>query len=195
MNAGQINSMVIAKRSLLSLLIIFAYFFTYAQNQDMKKDMVLIRVFDAPVEQVWKAWSESDQVMRWWGPTGFTCPLAIMNFKEGETSLVCMRAPKEFGGMDMFNTWSYTKIVPTQRIEFILNFSDKDGNKLDPDKIGLPPGIPKEIPHVILFKSIGSNKTEITITEYGYASEEAANISKSGMEQCLDKMAASFTKK
>jgi len=195
MNAGQINSMVIAKRSLLSLLIIFAYFFTYAQNQDMKKDMVLIRVFDAPVEQVWKAWSESDQVMRWWGPTGFTCPLAIMNFKEGETSLVCMRAPKEFGGMDMFNTWSYTKIVPTQRIEFILNFSDKDGNKLDPDKIGLPPGIPKEIPHVILFKSIGSNKTEITITEYGYASEEAANISKSGMEQCLDKMATSFTKK
>jgi uncharacterized protein YndB with AHSA1/START domain len=105
-----------------------------------------------------------------------------------------MRAPKEFGGMDMFNTWTYTKIVPMQRIEFILHFSDKDGNKLDPDKIGLPAGIPKEVPHLILFKSLGTNKTEITVTEFGYASEEAANMSKSGLEQCLDKMATSFVK-
>jgi len=186
--------MLIARKFILGLLSIFSCFFTFAQNQDMKKDMVLTRVFDAPLEQVWKAWSESEQVMRWWGPTGFTCPLAKMNFQEGGKSLVCMRAPKEFGGMDMFNTWSYSKIVPMQRIEFILQFSDKDGNKLDPDKIGLPPGIPKEIPHVILFKSLGTNKTEITISEFGYASEEAVNISKSGMEQCLDKMARSFTK-
>ena len=195
MNAGENNAMLIARRFILGLIPVFSNFFTFAQIQDMKKDMVLARVFDAPVEQVWKAWSESEQVMRWWGPTGFTCTLAKMNFQEGGVSLVCMRAPKEFGGMDMFNTWSYSKIVPMQRIEFTLHFSDKDGNKLDPDKIGLPPGIPKEIPHVILFKSLGTNKTEITITEFGYASEEAVNISKSGMEQCLDKMAASFTKK
>jgi len=194
MNAGENNAMLIARRFILGLIPVFSNFFTFAQIQDMKKDMVLARVFDAPVEQVWKAWSESEQVMRWWGPTGFTCTLAKMNFQDGGVSLVCMRAPKEFGGMDMFNTWSYSKIVPMQRIEFTLHFSDKDGNKLDPDKIGLPPGIPKEIPHVILFKSLGTNKTEITITEFGYASEEAVNISKSGMEQCLDKMAASFTK-
>ena len=194
MNTGENKPMLIARKITFSVLIIFAYFFTYAQNQDMKKDMVITRVFDAPVEQVWKAWSESEQVMRWWGPTGFTCPLAKMNFQEGGISLVCMRAPKEFGGMDMFNTWTYTKIVPMQRIEFILHFSDKDGNKLDPDKIGIPPGVPKEVPHVILFKSLGTNKTEMTVTEFGYASEEAVNMSRSGLEQCLDKMAASFGK-
>ena len=194
MNTGENKPTLIAGKIIFSLLIIFAYFFTYAQNQDMKKDMVLTRVFDAPVDQVWKAWSESEQVMRWWGPTGFTCPLAKMNFQEGGISLVCMRAPKEFGGMDMFNTWTYTKIVPMQRIEFILHFSDKDGNKLDPDKIGIPPGVPKEVPHVILFKSLGTNKTEMTVTEFGYASEEAVNMSRSGLEQCLDKMAAIFGK-
>jgi hypothetical protein len=83
MNAGKNTLIPIVRRLLLSSFIIFAYFFTYAQNQDMKKDMVLTRVFDASVEQVWKAWSESEQVMRWWGPTGFTCPLAKMNFHEG----------------------------------------------------------------------------------------------------------------
>ena len=68
--------------------------------------------------------------MQWWGPEGFTCPVAKMDFREGGTSLVCMRAPKEFGGQDMYNTWSYRKIVPLERIEYILNFTDKDGEKI-----------------------------------------------------------------
>jgi len=155
-------------------------------------DVVVTRVFDAPVEQVWKAWSESEQVMRWWGPTGFTSPMAKMDFRVGGRSLVCMRAPKEFGGQDMFNTWTYQKIDLFERIEFVLNFSDKDGNKLFPAKMGLPPGIPEDVPHVIVFKKLGENKTEMTVTEYGYASPETVNMSKSGLEQCLDKMAASF---
>jgi uncharacterized protein YndB with AHSA1/START domain len=84
--------------------------------------------------------------MRWWGPTGFTSPMVKMDFRVGGRSLVCMRAPKEFGGQDMFNTWTYQKIDSLERIEFILNFSDKDGNKLNPAKIGLPPGIPEDVP-------------------------------------------------
>jgi uncharacterized protein YndB with AHSA1/START domain len=157
-----------------------------------KFNVVVTRVFDAPVEQVWKAWSDSAQVMRWWGPSGFTSPLARMDFRVGGNSLVCMRAPKEYGGQDMYNTWSYQKIDPLERIEFILNFSDKEGNKLDPAKMGLPPGIPPDVPHVIDFKALDGNKTEITVTEYGYTLQEAVGLSKSGLEQCLDKMAASF---
>ena len=52
------------------------------------RDLVVTRIFDAPVEQVWKAWSDPDQVMRWWGPHGFTAPVAKMDFREGGTSLV-----------------------------------------------------------------------------------------------------------
>ena len=125
--------------------------------------MTLTRTFDAPVEQVWKQWSESENVMRWWGPKGFTSSLAKIDFREGGVSLVCMRAPKEFGGFDMYNTWSYKKIVPHERIEFVLNFSDKDGNKLDPAKMGLPPGIPQDVPHVITFKSLGDKKVVPTV--------------------------------
>jgi len=32
-----------------------------------KSGLVIIRVFDAPVEQVWKAWTEPERVKRWWG--------------------------------------------------------------------------------------------------------------------------------
>jgi len=159
------------------------------QDNSTTKNMTLTRTFDAPVAQVWKQWSDSENVMRWWGPKGFSSPLAKMDFREGGVSLVCMRAPKEFGGFDMYNTWSYKKIVPNERLEFVLNFSDKDGNKLDPAKIGLPPGIPADVPHVITFKNLGEKKTELTITEYGYTSDQAVEISKAGMQECLDKMA------
>ncbi len=156
------------------------------------KNLTVTRTFDAPVESVWKQWSDSDKVRKWWGPKSFTSPLAKMDFREGGVSLVCMRAPKEFGGFDMYNTWTYKKIVPHERIELVLNFSDKDGNKLDPAKIGLPAGIPQDVPHVITFKALGDNKTELTVTEYGYTTDQAVEISKAGLEQCLDKMAESL---
>jgi uncharacterized protein YndB with AHSA1/START domain len=159
-----------------------------------QRNMVVNRVFDAPIDQVWEAWSDSEYVKQWWGPTSFTCPVAKMDFREGGTSLVCMRAPKEFGGQDMYNTWTYRKIIPMQRIEFIQNFADTDGNNIDPAEIGIPPGVPYEVPHMITFKALNSDQTELTVTEFGYTSDQAHDISKVGMEQCLDKMAAIFDK-
>ena len=55
-------------------------------------NLVVTRVFDAPAENVWRAWSDAEMVKLWWGPTGFTCPFARIDFREGATSLVCMRA-------------------------------------------------------------------------------------------------------
>ena len=91
------------------------------------RDLIVTRVFTAPIELVWKAWTDSEYVMRWWGPDHFTSPSAKMDFREGGTSLVCMRAPEDFGGQDMYSIWVYQKIVPMKRIEFIQNLADKDG--------------------------------------------------------------------
>ncbi len=157
------------------------------------RNLLITRVFDAPVEQVWKAWSESEYVKQWWGPHGFTAPVAEMDFREGGTSLIAMSAP-DFG--TFYNTWAYTKIEKQQRIEFIHRFADEHGNALSPDEAGLPlpEGIPFEVPHVITFRSMGGGKTELTIAEYGYTTERAVALSRMGMEQCLDKMAEIFAR-
>jgi uncharacterized protein YndB with AHSA1/START domain len=152
-------------------------------------DVVVTRVFGAPLEQVWRAWSDPEQVMRWWGPTGFTSPLARMDFREGGTSLVCMRSPE---GQDLYNTWTYSKIVPMRRIEFVQRFSDEKGNAIEPADAGLPPDIPREVPHVVTFEARGDGRTQMTVTEYGYPSDRIAELSRAGMEQCLDKMATIF---
>jgi uncharacterized protein YndB with AHSA1/START domain len=159
-----------------------------------KRDLVITRVFDAPVELVWKAWTDPEYVMQWWGPNYFTSPSAKIDFREGGTSLVCMRAPKEFGGQDMYSTWTYTRIVPMERIEYIHNLADKDGKQVDPVQMGLPADFPQDQRHVVTFKAVDGNKTELTITEYGWTVGHMMEMSQTGMEQCLDKMAAIFAR-
>lgn len=153
------------------------------------KDLVMTRLFAAPVQLPWQAWSESQYVMKWWGPMGFTAPVARMDFREGGTSLVCMRAPH---GQEFYNTWSYSRIVPHQRIEFVLGWADRDGNRVDPAAAGLPPDMPRDVRHVITFREAGPNRTEMTVTEFGYASDQHLEMSRAGLAQCLDKMAALF---
>jgi uncharacterized protein YndB with AHSA1/START domain len=155
-------------------------------------DVVVTRIFDAPVERVWRAWSEGAEVRKWWGPTGFTCPLAEVDFREGGRTHVVMRAPPEYGGMEIHNTWTYTRIRPLQSFEYILNFVDKEGRKLKPADIGTPPGIPEDGRHVVVFKSLPDGRTEMLMTEHGYTIPETRDLSQLGLEQCLDKMAASF---
>ncbi len=157
------------------------------------RDVVVTRIFDAPVEQVWNAWVEPEMVKQWWGAEGFTCTLAEMDFRKGGTSLVCMRAPVEFGGQDLYNTWTYEEIVPMKRLVYILRFTDQDGKAFDPAELGIiTPGIPKEVRNVNIFKDLGNGKTEMRISEYSFTSDQAHNLSKAGLEQCLDKMAAIF---
>jgi uncharacterized protein YndB with AHSA1/START domain len=159
-----------------------------------KRDLVFTRDFDAPVEQVWRAWSDTEYVMQWWGPNGFTCPLAEMDFREGGTSLVCMRAPKEFGGQDIYNIWTYEEIVPMRRLVYVLRFADMEGHVMDPAKLGLPPEMPKEMRNEVTMKDLGDGRTELTVTEYDWTVGQMMEMSRMGMEQCLDKMAAIFAR-
>jgi uncharacterized protein YndB with AHSA1/START domain len=148
--------------------------------------MVIGRRFEAPVERVWRAWTESDQVRQWWGPTGFTAPLAQMDVREGGTSLVCMCAP---WGQDLFNTWTYETIVPRERLEFVQRFADQHGDPIEPATVGLPPDVPSVVPHRITFTAVDGGATELNVTESGYTSESTVELSRMGMSQCLDKMA------
>ena len=158
------------------------------------RDLVLTRVFDAPIDAVWKAWTDPQQVMRWWGPTGFTSPSCKIDFRVGGKFLFCMRAPKDFqGGQDFYTAGVYKKIVPLKLIEFTQALADKDGNRVDPATMGMPPDFPREIPSALAFKRVG-NKTELTAIEYGWTVGQMRDMSEAGLSQCLDKLAAMLAK-
>ncbi|SHE11729.1 Activator of Hsp90 ATPase homolog 1-like protein [Chlamydia abortus] len=158
--------------------------------KENQQALVITRTFDYPVELVWKAWTDPELVMKWWGPMEFTSPVCKIDLREGGQYLFCMRAPESHGGHDFYSTGFYKKIVPMERLEFTQSLSDKDGNVLDPAQIGMPPEFPKDVHFIIEFKAQGSSRTELTITEYGWTvlgpmSDNAV----AGMNQSLDKLA------
>ena len=159
-----------------------------------RREFAVTRDFDAPLEQVWRAWIDPEWLKQWWGPQGYTCPLACIDFRQGGISLLCMRSLQESGGQDLFNTWIYRKIVPLERIEYILNFTDKNGDKIDPATLGMPAGVPPDVYNVNLFEDLGDGRTKVTILEFGYTSDQAVDLYKAGLEQCLNKLAAIFAK-
>ncbi len=153
----------------------------------MKKEVVVTRVFNSPVENVWKVWTDSELVKRWWGPARFTCPTAKIDFREGGKSVVCMRSPSEMGSQDMYSIWEYKKIVPMQSIEFIQNLADAAGNKKLPVDLGMPADFPEDVRTVVTFKETGKGQTEMTVTEYADFGQ-MSHFAQLGLEQCFDKM-------
>ena len=103
----------------------------------------------------------------------------------------CMHPPKEFGDNDLYSAGTYKKIVPMELIEFTQWLSDKDGNKIDPTTIGMPADFPEDILSALQFKPVG-DKTELTTIEYGWTEGQMRDMSKAGLEQCLDKLAESL---
>jgi len=151
------------------------------------------REIDAPPTAVWEAWSDPDLLRRWWGPTGFTCPRVQVDLRAGAATLVTMQAPPHYGGGLTHNRWTHTEVEPPRRIEFVSTFTDAAGSPVSPTEAGIPPGVPEEVPHVVELVALPDGRTRITVTEHGYLSEQAAALSRTGQEQCLERMAALFT--
>lgn len=160
------------------------------------RTLVVSRVFSAPLDLVWRTWTDPELVMQWWGPDLFTCPFATMDVREGGTSIVCMRAPKEYGGQDMFSAWSYRKIVPMTSLEFIQHMADKDGNRVDPKALGLPPDFPSETRTIVTFEALNDDETRMVVSQFDMPTtdSELGKNAAIGLNQSVDKMKAIFAK-
>src|SRR5579883_3431147 len=97
-------------------------------------ELVIERMFNAPVELVWRAWTEPEHFMKWWGPSIFTCPVCKIDLKVGGKYLWAMRWPD---GRDNYNAGGYVEIIPLKKIVLKMNFSDKDGNVVPASYYGL----------------------------------------------------------
>ena len=89
-------------------------------------ESVITRVFDAPRELVFKAWTDPRQVARWWGPGRFTVPLCEMDVRPGGAYLIQMRAPD---GAIYPTSGVFEEIVAPERLVFTSGaFEDQQGN-------------------------------------------------------------------
>jgi uncharacterized protein YndB with AHSA1/START domain len=129
-------------------------------------EFVIKRTFNAPLERIWKAWTDSKQLLQWWGPKGFTTVSAkISELKPGGMFHYCLRSPQ---GQEMWGRFVYREIVANERLVYINSFSDPEGG------IGrhpLAPDWPLQLLSTITFAE-KDGKTTITIRWIPYEATE-----------------------
>lgn len=150
-----------------------------------EKELVITRVFDAPRELVFKAWTQAEHVKHWWGPKDYTMPYVTLDPRPGGKMHFCMRSP---GGEDIWCLGEYREIVAPERIVSTDCFSDKDGNIVDPVQYGMPPEWPREGLVTLVFLE-QRGKTELTIN-LGVPESLADRVgARQGWDEMLDRLA------
>lgn len=155
--------------------------------EDAKKELTLERTYDAPIDLVWKAWTDPKLVAEWWGPNGVTNPTCEWDFKSGGTIHIVMLAGEELGpmkGQEWPMTGEFKEIDELKKIVFTS------------DAIMNDKPILKNLVTVIFSEQDG--KTTMNVHIVVTHAEPEAEMALSGMEmgwnQQLDKL-GEFLKK
>lgn len=90
------------------------------------KKLVVVREFDGTTADVWKAWTESELLDKWWAPRPWKANTKKLDFKPGGFWLYCMEGPN---GEKQWCRVDFKSIDPQNSFTSDAIFSDEEGNK------------------------------------------------------------------
>ena len=155
-----------------------------AAKQPAKFEFVIMRIFDAPRERVWKAWTEAERLGKWWGPKGFDIVSVKLDLRPGGTFHYLLRSPE---GQEMWGKFIFREIVPQERLVFVVSFSDAEGGLT---RHPMSPDWPLTMLSTVTFADTGTGKTTITVKWVAY---EATEAERKTFEAGKDSMKAGWT--
>lgn len=158
---------------------------TQSPQKNDKNGIIITRIFDAPRELVWKAWTEPALVMRWWGTEGFTSPFSTIDLRVGGKYLYAIRSPE---GQDFWSTGVYREIVPPERIVATDNFSDEKGNIVPASHYGMSGDWPSDLLVTVTFEE-QNGRTRLTLRHEGIPPGLMSDFATAGWNGSFDKLA------
>jgi uncharacterized protein YndB with AHSA1/START domain len=145
-----------------------------ASSKAQKRELVMTRTFDAPRALVFEAWTERQHLERWQGaPQGFTVTTEQADIRPGGAFRICMRSPE---GVDHWLQGVYRDVVAPERLVFTHTWLDAEGK----------PGTETLV--TITFAERG-RKTELTLRQSGFKSEESRAGHEQGWASTFDRLA------
>ena len=135
------------------------------------------RVFDAPRELVFSAFTDAKHLAQWWGPDGFTTTTHSFDFRPGGVWRFVMHGPD---GRDYQNRVSYDEIVPPERLVY------RHGGGEDVE--------PVQFTQTLTFEALGNGRTRLTWHGRFPTAEERARVVKEygadkGLAQTMARLA------
>ena len=112
----------------------------FKRNPKVTDAVVIERTFDAPVELIWRMWTDPELFRTWYGPAGATIPVAHMDVRVGGIRHVCMEMQTPNGPMQMWFVGEHREVIENERLVYTESMSDEAGNVVDPVAMGMPGG-------------------------------------------------------
>lgn len=151
----------------------------------MEQALEITRVFNAPRELVWKAWTDPERFKQWWGPKGFTIPSCRIDLRVGGEYLYCMRSPE---GKDYWCTGVYKELTEPERLVATDCFADANGKVVPATQYGMSAEFPLEMLVTVTFEDYGG-KTRQTLRHVGIPPGKDMDGAREGWSESFDKLA------
>lgn len=150
----------------------------------VSEDAVVIeRSVDAPVEVVWRMWTDPEAFTAWYGPEGATIHEAVLDARVGGVRRVCMEVQTPGGPMRMWFAGEHREVVPMTRLVYTESMTDEDGKAI------APAGHPSQTEVQVDFAAIG-DRTSMVLTHVGIPADSPGAT---GWSMALDKLAAAVS--
>jgi uncharacterized protein YndB with AHSA1/START domain len=142
------------------------------------RELDFVRIFDAPRELVWQAWTDPDQLAAWWGPRGMTSPRETIEVDLRPGGVFRITMVQEGTGAEFPSDMRFTEVNPIETLGYAW-----EGQR------GIGGGS-----SVVTFKDLGDGRTELTDHFAGYTNDVIQGFMTQGTNEQLDKLAAHLLK-
>jgi uncharacterized protein YndB with AHSA1/START domain len=137
------------------------------------QEITVTRIFDAPRDAVWKAWTEPAQLARWWGPRGWSTPASgvAIDLRPGGTMRVTSVADAD--GARMTTEGVFTEVAEPERLAFDEASEDAwhDGAT-----------------SVVTFSDLGDGRTEMVLRSTIHTTDEMRAHAEAGLTSAIDRL-------
>ena len=156
------------------------------------KEVILERIYDAPRELVWKAWTDPKMIMQWWGPDNVSTPECEIDLRVGGKIYIVMEAGEAMGpykGAKWPMLGTFTAVEPNEHLAYTVQAwtdGDKEATTID------------QTTEITMAEEAG-DKTKVTVKAVISKTGPKAGMAVQGMQmgftQQLGKLAAFLAKK
>ncbi len=151
------------------------------------KEVNFDRVYDAPIDQVWKAWTECDQLKQWWGPNGVAIPECELELRVGGKFYIVMEAGEAMGsykGTKWPMLAHFTAVEPKKRLTYTAKAWTEGKNQNEETQID-------QITDIIFSEENGKTRIKLraAINKVGPGAKMAVEGMQYGFAQQLEKLA------
>lgn len=132
----------------------------------------LRRIFKAPREKVFRAWTDPEELKKWWGPEGYATPSAEVDLRVGGKYRLGMRKLPD--GEIFYLSGIYREVRPPERLVYTWRWEAQPEHG--------------ETLVTVEFREVGDS-TEVVLTHERFPTEKARDDHNRGWSGCLDRLA------